>query len=122
MTDWSKTYRMLGVNFTIHYRIYEPILGSTGLVVSNSMINYSYSFNRNNMNASEIENHTIEHFTAVCERRYKNKGYSNFSDYVNNHSREDNRRWEIGNTRDFVLVENMDNDDNKIMIGYIVKS
>ena len=48
------------------------------------MINYSYSFNRDNMNASEIENHTIEHFTKVCERRYKNKGYSSFSDYLNN--------------------------------------
>ena len=117
MTDWSKTYRMLGVNFTIHYRIYEPIHGSIGLVVSNSMINYSYSFNRDNMNASEIENHTIEHFTTVCERRYKNKGYSNFSDYLNNHSRE-----EIENTGNFVLVENIDNDENRIMIGYIVKS
>ena len=117
MTDWSKTYRMLGVNFTIHYRIYEPIQGSIGLVVSNNMINYSYSFNRDDMNASEIEHHTIEHFTAVCERRYKNKGYSSFSDYVNNHSRE-----EIENTRNFVLVENIDNDENRIMIGYIVKS
>ena len=122
MTDWSKTHEILGVNLTIHYHIYEPRSGSIGLVVSNSMINYSYSFNCNNMNYSEIENHTIEHFTNVCERRYKNKGHSNFSDYLNNRFREDNRTWEIENTRNFVLVENMDDDENKMMIGYIVRS
>ncbi len=121
MTDWSKTYVILGINFIINYHIYQPRSGSTGIVVSNSMINYSYSFNRDNMNHSEIENHTIEHFTKVCERRYKNKGYSSFSDYLNNHVRED-RTWEIEKTGNFVLVENMDNDENKMMIGYIVKS
>ena len=62
MTDWSKTHVILGINFIINYHIYQPISGSTGIVVSNSMINYSYSFNRDNMNASEIENHTVRAF------------------------------------------------------------
>ena len=70
------------------------------------------------MNYSEIENHTIEHFTTVCERRYKNKGYSNFSDYVNNHSREEIENLVI----DFKIKETIKLIPDSIVVHWSINS